>query len=278
MTLKTTSGKVAYWTISWTVIVATLVLSIIYSASTHMRSAIFATDIDGRVYTVDDKGSCGKHQNDIWCLYDENGEQTLKAGPLLSNEYKFIRIRFNHNHYDKKTRTSTLGSYKNVYHRALVKDGFYLRQNTDDNGLQVYEELDSGFKGVRCFSLLIWIILAVVLIILPFIHTNPSKDVLLALMKYAPYAKGSYDHYGDRKNLSFKINDLQVDINVRPDKIEFDDIHYKGERVARHVFLYADGHLENYVTRELYWIERAAKAILPSFSNYMVNLKIEKII
>ncbi len=278
MTLKTTGGKVAYWTISWTVIVATMVLSIIYSVSTHMRSAVFATDIDGRIYNVDDKGSCGKHQNDIWYLYDENDEQTLVAGPLLSNQYKFIRIKFNHNHYNKKTRTSTLGSYKNIYHRALMKDGFYLHQNTDDNGLQVYEELDSGFEGVRCFSLLFWIILAVVLIILPFIHTNPSKDVLLALMKYAPYVKGYDGYYSDRKSFCYKINNLRVDIEVHPDKIEFEEIHYKGERVARSVRLYADGHLENYVTRELYWIERAAKAILPSFSNDMVNLRIEKII
>lgn len=277
MTLKTTGGKVAYWTIAWTVIVATMVLSIIYSASTHMRGVIFATDIDGRIYTVDDKGSCGKHTNDIWCLYDENGEQTLQAGPLLSNQYKFIRIKFNHNHYDKKTRTSTLGSYKNVYHRALMKDGFYLHQNTDDNGLQVYEELDSGFKGVRCFSLLFWAILTAVLITLPFVHTSPSKDVLLALMKYAPYVKG-YDYYSDRKSFCYKINNLQVDIDVRPDRIEFDEIYYKGERVARGVRLYADGHLENYVTRELYWIEKAAKAILPSFSNEMVNLRIEKIL
>lgn len=278
MTLKTTGGKVAYWTIAWTAIVATLVLSIIYSASTHMKGVIFATDIDGRIYTVDDKGSCGKHTNDIWCLYDENGEQTLQAGPLLSNQYKFIRIKFNHNHYDKKTRTSTLGSYKNIYHRALEKDGFYLHQNTTDNGLQIYEELDSGFKGVRCFSLLLWAALTAILITLPFMHTNPSKDVLLALMKYAPYVKGYDGYYNDRKSFYYIINNLRVDIEVRPDRIEFDEIHYKGERVARGVRLYADGHLENYVTRELYWIEKAAKAILPSFSNEMVNLKIEKIL
>lgn len=100
MTLKTTGGKVAYWTISWTVIVATLVLSIIYSASTHMRSAIFATDIDGRVYTVDDKGSCGKHTNDIWCLYDENGdpeEYSIRANQVDYEErcayYAELRAR-----------------------------------------------------------------------------------------------------------------------------------------------------------------------------------------
>ena len=278
MTLKTTGGKVAYWTIAWIVIVATMVLSIIYSASTHMKGVIFATDIDGRVYTIDDKGSCGKHSSDVWCLYDENGEQTLKAGPLLSNEYKFIRIKFNHNHYDKKTRTSTLGSYKSIYHRALEKDGFYLHSNTEDHGFQVYEELDSGFKGVRCFSLLLWAILTAVLITLPFMHTNPSKDVLLALMKYAPYVKGYDGYYSDRASFCYKINNLRVDIDVRPDRIEFDEIHHKGERVAHDVRLYADGHLENYVTRELYWIEKAAKAILPSFSNDIVNLRIEKIL
>lgn len=273
MTLKTTGGKFAYWTITWTIIAVTMALSINYSASTCMKGVIFATDIDGRIYTVDGKGSCGKHTNDIWCLYDENGEQTLKAGPLLSNEYKFIRIKFNHNHYDRKTRTSTLGSYKSIYHRALEKDGFYLRQNTDDNGLLVYEELDSGFKGVRCFSLLFWAILTTVLITLPFVHTSPSKDVLLALMKYAPYV-----NYSDRKSFCYKINNLQVDIDVWPDRIDFDEIYYKGERVACGVCLYADGHLGNYVTRELYWIEKAAKAILPSFSNEMVNLRIEKIL
>lgn len=278
MTLKTTGGKVAYWTIAWTTIIVMLVLSIIYSASTHMKGVIFATGVDGRIYTVDDKGSCGKHVNDIWCLYDENGEQTLQAGPRLTNQYKFIRIKFNHNHYDKKTRTSTLGSYKNIYHRALEKDGFYLRQNTDDKGLQVYEELDSGFKGVRCFSLLLWAVLTAVLIALPFMHTNPSKDVLLALMKYAPYVKGYEGYYSNRKSFCYKINNLRVDIEVRPDEIVFEEIHYKGERVARGVRLYTDGHLENYVARELYWIEKAAKAILPSFSNDMVNLRIEKIL
>lgn len=278
MTLKTTSSKVAYWITSWTVIVATLVLSVIYSTSTLMKGVIFATDIDGRIYTVDDKGSCGKHIEDIWYLYDENGEQTLQAGPLLSNQYKFIRIKFNHSHYDKKTRTSTLGSYKNIYHRALMKDGFYLRQNTDDRGLQIYEELDSGFKGIRCFSLLLWAVLTAVLITLPFIHTSPSKDALLALMKYAPYVKDYNDYYSDRASFCYKINNLRVIINVWPDRIEFDEIRYKGEQVSHDVCLYADGHLENYAAYELYWIEKAAKAILPSFSNDMVNSRIEKIL
>lgn len=278
MTLKTTSGKVAYWTIAWTTIVIIMALSIIYSASTHMKGVIFATDIDGRVYTVDDKGSCGKHNEDIWYLYDENGEQTLQAGPLLSNQYKFIRIKFNHSHYDNKTRTSTLGSYKNIYHRALMKDGFYLCQNTDEHGLQVYEELDSGFKGIRCFSLLLWAVLTAVLITLPFIHTSPSKDALLALMKYAPYVKDYNDYHSDRASFCYKINNLRVIINVRPDRIEFDEIRYKGEQVARSVCLYADGHLENYAACEFYWIEKAAKTILPSFSNDMVNSRIEKIL
>lgn len=278
MTLKTTNGKIAYWTIVWVIIGVTMVLSIIYSTSTCMKGVVFAIDIGGRVCIVEDKGACGKHQNDIWYLYDENGEQTLLTGPLLSNQYKFIRIKFNHNHYDKKTRTSTLGSYKNIYHKALAKDGFYLRQNTDDNGFQVYEELDSGFKGVRCFSLLLWAALTVILIALPFIHTSPSKDVLLALMKYAPYVEGYDGYYSDRKSFCYKINNLQVDIEVWPDKIEFDEIYYKGELVANSVRLYADGHLENYVVHELYWIEKAAKAILPSFSNEMVNFKIEKIL
>lgn len=278
MTLKTTNDKVAYWTIVWIVIVATMVLSIIYSASTCMKGVIFATDIDGRVYVADDKGSCGKHTSDIWCLYDENGEQILKAGPLLSNEYKFVRIKFNHTHYDKKTKTSTLGSYKSIYHKALNKDGFYLHQNTDDNGLMVYEELDSGFKGERCFSLLVWAILTAVLITLPFIRTSPSKDVLLALMKYAPYIKGYDGYYSDIKNFCYKINNLRVEIEVRPDRIEFEEIHYKGERVAHSVRLYSDGHLENIATHEFYWIEKAAKAILPEFSNEMVNLRIEKIL
>ena len=278
MTLKTTSGKVAYWTIAWTTIVTTLVLSIIYSTSTCMKGVIFATDIDGRIYTVDDKGSCGKHTEDVWYLYDENGEQTLQAGPLLSNQYKFIRIKFNHKHYDKKTRTSTLGSYKNIYHRALMKDGFYLHQNTDEHGLQVYEELDSGFKGIRCFSLLLWAVLTAVLIILPSIRTSPSKDVLLALMKYAPYVKDYNDYCSDRASFCYKINNLRVIIDVRPDRIEFDEIRYKGEQVSHDVCLYADGHLENYAACELYWIEKAVKAILPLFRNEMINLRIKKIL
>lgn len=278
MTLKTTGGKFAYWTITWIIIAVTMALSISYSASTCMKGVIFAIDIYDRVYTVDDNASCGKHQDDIWYLYDENGEQTLQAGPLLSNQYKFIRIKFNHNHYDRKTRTSTLGSYKSIYHRALEKDGFYLRQNTDDNGLLVYEELDSGFKGVRCFSLLLWAILTAVLVTLPFVHTNPSKKILLALMKYAPYVKDYDDYYSNRETFRYKINNLQVDIDVWPDRIDFDEIYYKGELVSRGVRLYADGHLENYETCEFYWIEKAVKAILPLFRNEMINLRIKKIL
>ena len=273
MTLKTTGGKVAYWIIAWTVIVATLVLSIIYSASTHMKGVIFATDTDGRVYTVDNKGSCGKHPNDVWYLYDENGEQTVQAGPLLSNQYKFIRIKFNHNHYDKKTRASTLGSYKSIYHRILEKDGFYLRDNTDDNGFLVYEELDSGFKGVRCFSLILWVILTTVLITLPFVHTSPSKDVLLALMKYASYVE-------EDDKILFRHNDgkLQVDLQVTSKEVCFSEVYYKEDRIAHDIYILSDGTLKNVCTCEFYWIKRAIKSILPAFKNKMINTKLEHIL
>ena len=135
-----------------------------------------------------------------------------------------------------------------------------------------------GDKGVRCFSLLFWAVLTAVLITLPFVHINPSKKILLALMKYAPYVK-DYDGYdGSREAFRYKINDLQVDIDVWPDRIDFDEIYYKDELVSRGVRLYADGHLENYETYEFYWIEKAVKAILPLFRNEMINLRIKKIL
>lgn len=70
-----------------------------------------------------------------------------------------------------------------------------------------------------------------------------------------------------------------LDSHIRPGTYkDMWDYAYKGERVAHSVRLYSDGHLENIATHEFYWIEKAAKAILPEFSNEMVNLRIEKIL
>lgn len=83
-------------------------------------------------------------------------------------------------------------------------------------------------------------------------------------------------NFWEMANLEF--SGWEYDIDVRPDRIDFDEIYYKGELVSHGVRLYADGHLENYETCEIYWIEKAVKAILPLFRNEMVNLRIKKIL
>lgn len=272
MTLKTDSGKIAYWTIMIVAIVVTFVLSIVYIASTSMRKAVLARNLEGKVYMVDTRGYCGKCDSDIWYFYDENGSLERVIAPVLKNDYMFVQVWFNRNHYNKKTKTFTFGSYSDTFHRVFSKD-FYLESTSNDSGFKVYKELDSGFEGKRWFSLLFWAILSSFFIAFPLVHIRPSKECFAELMKYASYVDTS-----DRVVLHFKDDKLQVDIWGTRDEICFSEVYYKGDKVARNVYVLSDGTLKNVYTREYYWIKRATKSILPAFKNKMVESKIEHIL
>lgn len=274
MTLKTDGGKITYWTITIVAIIATFVLSIIYPASTSMRTVILAKDSfhNDTVYVVDTRGCCGKCQSDIWYFYDDDGSLERVLTPLLSNNYKFIQVKFNRNHYNKKTKTFTFGSYSETYQKVFSKD---FKGPIDNGNFILYKELDSGFEGKRWFSLLFWAILSSFFIALPLVHIRPSKECFAELMKYASYADSNYS----RTNLTITIgNDMEVELEVSPKEVCFSTVYYKGDRVVRNVYVSSEGTLRNVVSREFYWVKRVTKEILPCFKERMVNSKIERIL
>lgn len=192
--------------------------------------------------------------------------------PQLSNNYKFIQVKFNRKHYNKKTKTFTFGSYSETLQRVFSKD---FKGPIDNGDFILYKELDSGFEGKRWFSLLFWAILSSFFIALPLVHIRPSKECFAELMKYASYADSNYS----RTNLTITIgDDMEVELEVSPKEVCFSNIHYKGNRVVRNVYVSSDGTLRNVVSREFYWVKRVTKEILPCFKERMVNSKIERIL
>ena len=270
MTLKTNNGKTAYLTIAIITIVMTLILSLIYIGSTFMIEVILARDSEGEVYIVDPKGRCGNCDSDIWWFYSDDGYLKKVVVPLQS-DHKFIKVYFNKNHYNRKTKTFTFGSYNETYNRVFSKD-FYMISVSDANGFKVYEELDTGYEKKRWFSLLYWAILSCLFISLPLIHIRPSKKFFAELMKYVSYA--------EEDKISFYYNDgkLKVYLQVTSKEVYFSEIYYKGDEVACNVYVLSDGTLKNIYKNEFYWIKRATKSILPTFKNKMINSKIERIL
>lgn len=272
MTLKTDNGKIAYLTIITAIVVTTFILLTVYCDNTIMRGVILARDSEGEVYIVDPRCSCGKCDSDIWYFYGDDGSLKKVVTPLQSN-YTFIKVRFNKNHYNRKTKTFTFGSYSETFNRVFSKD-FHMN-SVDANGFKVYEELDSGYERKRWLSILYWLIwgiLSGLFFLLPLMHIRPSKDFFSELMKYASYA----DEY-ESTNLSFKDDKLQVYLAVSPEEVHFLEVYYKEDRVANDVYVLSDGTLKHIIKDEFYWIKRATKSILPTFKNKMVDSKIERI-
>ena len=267
MTLKTDNKKVAYWIITITIIVITFVL---ISANTSMRKVMLARSADGKVYVIDTNWSCGKCDGDFWYFYGNDGSLKKVVAPLQSN-YTFIKVWCNKNHYNKKTKTFTFGSYSETYDRLLSSENFYM-SSVDGNGFKVYQELGS-LNERKPFFLFIWIILSGFFIVLPLIHIRPSKKFFTELMKYASYVEEDHKR-------SFHHNDgkLQVDLRVTSEEVCFSEVYYKEDRVAHDVYVLSDGTLKNICTREYYWIKRATKSILPAFKNKMINTKLEHIL
>ena len=266
MTLKTNSGKKAYWTIIIAIVVTTFILSIIYVENNLMRKVILAQDSEGEVYIVDTNWSCGNCDYDKWYFYGDDGSSKKVTAPLRSN-YTFIEVWFNKNHYNRKTKTFTFGSYNETFNRIFSKD-FHM-DSFDANGFKVYEELDSGYEWKRWFSLLFWAILSGFFIALPLIHIRPSKDFFAELMKYASYV--------EEDKISFYHNDgkLQVNLQVSSKEVCFSEIYYKKNKVVYHVYVSSNGSLSNVEGSEFYWVKRATKSILPAFKNEMINTKLE---
>ncbi len=269
MTLKTNNGKTAYLTIAIITIVMTLILSLIYIGSTFMRKVILAQDSEGEVYIVDTNWSCGNCNCDNWYFYGDDGSSKKVTAPLQS-DHKFIKVYFNKNHYNRKTKTFTFGSYNETYNRVFSKD-FYMISVSDANGFKVYEELDNGYEKKRWFSLLYWAILSGFFIALPLIHIRPSKDFFAELMKYASYIDEPTKFY-------FNDDKLSVYLAVSPKEVCFSEIYYKKNKVVYHVYVSSNGSLSNVEGSEFYWVKRATKSILPAFKNEMINSKIERIL
>lgn len=80
----------------------------------------------------------------------------------------FVQVWFNKNHYNKKTRTFTFGSYSETFHKVFSED-FYTTSASNDSGFKVYKELNTGYDGKRWFSLLFWATLSGLFITLPLI-------------------------------------------------------------------------------------------------------------
>ena len=267
MTLKTDNKKVAYWIITITIIVITFVL---ISANTSMRKVILARSADGKVYVIDTNWSCGKCDGDFWYFYGNDGSLEKVVAPLQSN-YTFIKVWCNKNHYNKKTKTFTFGSYSETYDRLLSSENFYM-SSVDGNGFKVYQELGSSNEK-KPFFLFIWIILSGFFIALPLIHIRPSKKFFTELMKYASYVEED-----DKRSFHHNDGKLQVDLRVTSKEVCFSEVYYKEDRVAHDVYVLSDGTLKNVCTREYYWIKRATKSILPAFKNKMINTKLEHIL
>ena len=268
MTLKTDNKKVAYWIITITIIVITFVL---ISANTSMRKVMLARSSEGKVYVIDTNWTCGKCDGDFWYFYDDNGLLEKVVAPLQS-DYTFIKVWCNKNHYNKKTKTFTFGSYSETYDRLLSSENFYM-SSVDGNGFKVYQELGSSFNEKKPFFLFIWIILSGFFIALPLIHIRPSKKFFAELMKYASYVE-------EDDKISFYHNDgkLQINFRVTSKEVCFSEVYYKEDKVAHNVYVLSDGTLKNVCTREYYWIKRATKSILPVFKNKMINTKLEHIL
>ena len=268
MTLKTDNRKVAYWIITITIIVITFVL---ISANTSMRKVMLARSSEGKVYVIDTNWTCGKCDGDFWYFYDDNGLLEKVVAPLQS-DYMFIKVWCNKNHYNKKTKTFTFGSYSETYDKLLSGENFYM-SSVDGNGFKVYQELGSSFNEKKPFFLFIWIILSGFFIALPLIHIRPSKKFFAELMKYASYVE-------EDDKISFYHNDgkLQVNFRVTSKEVCFSEVYYKEDKVAHNVYVLSDGTLKNVCTREYYWIKRATKSILPAFKNKMINTKLEHIL
>lgn len=268
MTLKTDNRKIAYWIITITIIVITFVL---ISANTSMRKVMLARSADGKVYVVDTNWSCGKCDGDFWYFYGNDGSLEKVVAPLQSN-YTFIKVWCNKNHYNKKTKTFTFGSYSETYDKLLSGENFYM-SSVDGNGFKVYQELGSSFNEKKPFFLFIWIILSGFLIALPLIHIRPSKKFFAELMKYASYVE-------EDDKISFYHNDgkLQVNFRVTSKEVCFSEIYYKKNKVAYHIYVSSNGSLSNAEGSEFYWVKRATKSILPAFKNEMINTKLKHIL
>ena len=268
MTLKTDNKKVAYWIITITIIVITFVL---ISANTSMKRVMMARSSEGKVYVIDTNWTCGKCDGDFWYFYDDNGLLEKVVAPLQS-DYTFIKVWCNKNHYNKKTKTFTFGSYSETYDKLLSGENFYM-SSVDGNGFKVYQELGSSFNEKKPFFLFIWIILSGFLIALPLIHIRPSKKFFAELMKYASYVE-------EDDKISFYHNDgkLQVNFRVTSKEVCFSEIYYKKNKVAYHIYVSSNGSLSNAEGSEFYWVKRATKSILPAFKNEMINTKLKHIL
>ena len=258
MTLKTDNRKVAYWIITITIIVIAFVL---ISANTSMRKVMLARSLEGKVYVIDTNWTCGK------C----DGSLEKVVAPLQS-DYTFIKVWCDKNHYNKKTKTFTFGSYNETYDKLLSGENFYM-SSVDDNGFKVYQELGSSFNEKKPFFLFIWIILSGFFIALPLIHIRPSKKFFAELMKYASYVE-------EDDKLSFYHNDgkLQVNFRVTSKEVCFSEIYYKKNKVAYRIYVSSNGSLSNAEGSEFYWVKRATKSILPAFKNEMINTKLKHIL
>lgn len=269
MTLKTDNKKVAYWIITITIIVITFVL---ISANTSMRKVMLARSADGKVYVIDTNWTCGKCDGDFWYFYDDDGSLEKVVAPLQS-DYTFIKVWCNKNHYNKKTKTFTFGSYSETYDKLLSGENFYM-SSVDGNGFKIYQELGSSFNERKPFFLfIIWIILSGFFIALPLIHIRPSKKFFAELMKYASYVE-------EDDKISFYHNDgkLQVNFRVTSKEVCFSEIYYKKNKVAYHIYVSSNGSLSNAEGSEFYWVKRATKSILPAFKNEMINTKLKHIL
>ena len=267
MILKTDNKKVAYWIITITIIVITFVL---ISANTSMKRVMMARSSEGKVYVIDTNWTCGKCDGDFWYFYDDNGLLEKVVAPLQS-DYTFIKVWCNKNHYNKKTKTFTFGSYSETYDRLLSSENFYM-SSVDGNGFKVYQELGSSNEK-KPFFLFIWIILSGFFIALPLIHIRPSKKFFAELMKYASYVE-------EDDKISFYHNDgkLQVNFRVTSKEVCFSEIYYQKNKVAYHIYVSSNGSLSNAEGSEFYWVKRATKSILPAFKNEMINTKLKHIL
>lgn len=272
MTLKTSGGKVFYWIFTSVAIIAGLVLSIIYTVNNSAIEVILAA-YDDKVYLVD-ANSCGKCTSDVWVFYDNKGETKRVAAPLLDPEYNIIQVYFNKNHFNKKLKTFSLGSYKEVYQKVLNGDGFYISSTSD---IITFRDLTYTFNDMIFFSFLFWAIISTLLIALPFIHPAISKDNFTELMRYASYLEYNYGT-SSKKKFSFQNSDLKAWFTVTPDEVIIDQVSYKDEKVIRNVQIQEDGSLRNVISSEFYWIKRAIKEFLPKFKHKMVDVKIERLL
>lgn len=275
MTLKTSGEKVFYWIFTSVAIIAGLVLSIIYTVNTSAIKVILAAD-DDKVYLVD-ANYCGKCTSDVWIFYDDKGEIKRVSAPLLDPEYNIIQVYFNKNHFNKKLKTFSLGSYKEVYLKVLNGDGFYISSASD---ITTFRDQTCTFNDMIFYSFLFWAVISTLLIALPFIHPAPSKDNFTELMRYASYL--GYDGWAysssNRKKFSFQNGDLKAWFTVKYDEVVIDQIYYKDEKVVHNVQIKEDGSLRNVISREFYWVKRAIKEFLPKFKHKMVDVKIEQLL